>query len=108
MQHDTYLVTFRWRTRDSVSDWTTVERHVPTSMDEVVALIADYHEAHTDGRNYTDAQGGLFRALVLQGDTGTFRDVTEEALEAFGRWRLEACDEWPWFIDMPPDVAEAA
>lgn len=108
MQADTYLVEFRWRAhKGGLTNWTTVEREAPATMAEVVALIADYHEAYTDNYNRTDAQGGLFRAHVLQADTGRFRDVTEEALEAFGRWHLEARDAWPWFIDMPRDVAKA-
>lgn len=102
---DRYLAEFRFTTPRGLSDWQTVERPTPLDMRDVVTLIADYHEAFTDNADNT---AGLFRCAVLQHDTGTWRDVTGEALDAFGRWHLDARGGWPWFMDRPDWLEDAA
>lgn len=102
--YDRYLVEFRFTGTGGLSAWSTVEGDTPQTMREVVELIATYHQAHTHNHNVTN---GLLRVTSLPHDAG-HRDITEDALDAFGRWHLDAYDEWPWWIDTPAWVEAAA
>ena len=97
-----YLTEFRWMTPSTkLSNWTTPERAVPESLDDVAALISEFEDAEAYGHlAVTDA--GTIRVTEI----GTGADVTAEALNHFGHLMLNRSDVWPWWLsDICPEWA---
>ncbi|MFY0682881.1 MAG: hypothetical protein JXR13_20125, partial [Thalassovita sp.] len=91
-----YHISFIWADARTggFTDWTTAEHNTAETMGDVIEQIGEYAENDKD----------RVRVIKFDLSEGTCRDLTEDALTAFGQIHLESNDEWPlWLFDFAPD-----
>lgn len=96
---DRYITEFRWIERNRLTDWQTPESVMAGSPDEVSALIKAHSDQERNGINYHPADGlGTIRVTFLCADTGSFYDVTEEAIEHHAKRIEQITGSRPWWL----------
>lgn len=104
-----YLSDFRLRDpRGGLHPYIQLESEPMASLADVFEAIAENHVAEDRTRGFREnvtVPGGVFRCFRLELDEGTFRDVTEDVLEAYRLHVLAETGAEPWFLRT---VGEAA
>lgn len=97
--HDRYITEFRWFERNQLTDWQTPEDCMACSLDEASSLISEYSDQDREGINHHPADGlGTIRVTFLCADTGSFYDVTEEAIEHHAKRVEQITGSRPWWL----------
>lgn len=105
-----YLTEFRWVLPSvGLTEWSTAECPVPTSMTEVVAVISGHSDQSRGLVHVPRDKLGTIRVTQIDMDGSTPRDVTEDALLALGQAALDRGDDWPfWCEELAPSYGAAA
>ncbi len=102
MQH--FIVSFRWMpvihaARCGRLDWKTPEWLAPHSLRDVAEIIGEFNEEAAEH----------IRVICADLETGTARDVTEDALLFYATAEFNRTDVWPWWLQhIAPEYVMAA